>query len=102
MRGNMRLAAIIAVTAALLVAAQSTAFAASSAGQAAHASSVPPSAEAGDQAGVLVSNSTGDPSSATGGGSLPFTGLDLRIVLVAGALLVVAGAMLRKHARDRA
>jgi hypothetical protein len=52
---------------------------------------------------VLISNSTGsDPGSASSGGSLPFTGLDLRFVVVAGAFLVLAGAMLRKHARNRA
>jgi hypothetical protein len=97
----MRLGVIVFVTAALFVAAQSSAFAASSTGQAGRASAVPPS-EAGGPAGVLISNSTGDPRSLSDGGSLPFTGLDLRIVLVAGALLVVAGAMLRKHGRDRA
>jgi len=97
----MRLGIVVFVTAALLVSAQSAAFAASSARSAAHASAVPPSADSG-QAGVLVSNSTGDPSSVSDGGSLPFTGLDLRFVVVAGALLLVAGAMLRKHARNRA
>jgi len=74
----MRLGILIFVTAALLIAAQSTAFAASSARSAAHSSAVPPTSDSGDQAGVLVSNSTGDPSSASDVGSLPFTGLDLR------------------------
>jgi hypothetical protein len=98
----MRLGIVVFVTVALFVSAQSAAFAASSARSAAHASAVPPSADSGDQAGVLVSNSTGDPSSASDSGSLPFTGLDLRFVVVAGAFLLVAGAMLRKYARDKA
>jgi hypothetical protein len=102
MKLNLRLGIAVFVAAALLVGAQSTAFAAPSATQAARASAIPPS-DAGGPAGVLISNSTGsDPGSASSGGSLPFTGLDLRFVVVAGAFLVLAGAMLRKHARNRA
>jgi hypothetical protein len=101
MKLNLRLGIAVFVAAALLVGAQSTAFAAPSATQAARASAIPPS-DAGGPAGVLISNSTGDSGSASNGGSLPFTGLDLRFVVVAGAFLVLAGATLRKRARNRA
>lgn len=36
-----------------------------------------------------------------GGGALPFTGFDIGALVVGGALLVILGFVLRRHARQR-
>ena len=89
----------IAVVGVVLVAVVSSSALASSSAQyatsAARSSSVPPSADPGQTAGATASTGSTDPASSTS--TLPFTGFDLRLVIVVGAGLIVAGTVVRKR-----
>ena len=51
--------------------------------------------------GGVAGNVQGEVQGGGGGGSLPFTGLDLLLLVAAGALLLGAGLVLRRVGRAR-
>ncbi|MFN8223545.1 MAG: hypothetical protein U0R50_09935 [Gaiellales bacterium] len=55
--------------------------------------------QAGPTQQSLGNETTVKPESASAGGTLPFTGVDLGLIVVAGVGLVVMGASLRRIAR---
>ena len=55
---------------------------------------------AGVQATVVKTKTAG--ATASNGGTLPFTGLDLTLIVAGGVALLVAGVALRRAGRNRA
>ena len=93
----MRIKTIVLLSLALFAVATATA-SARQVGNAARSSAVPPSSNSAGVGGVGASGNGGDPSPS--GGSLPFTGIDLRVAIVAGAVLILGGAALRRRVRS--
>jgi hypothetical protein len=97
----MRLKITLILTVALFAVVSATASATPSARPAkdgARSSATPPGSSGGGVGGVDASGNAGDPTHTAA--TLPFTGIDLRFALVAGAALIVAGGAVRRRFRS--
>ena len=57
------------------------------------------SVKAGYGGGAGVQNEVGQAAGVSAGGSLPFTGLDLALLVIGGLMLLVLGMFLRRAAK---